>query len=146
MDLLARGLAGNPAGGAGSAGGFSVQGHRVFHGDQGKAGLHVAKKRRVQGVAFVRQKALRNLYTRGAERCHALSRHQRVRVRAAHKDRADTGINESLGAGRLLSVVAAGLQRHVENRVFGRVPAALTVFERGSFRVEAAVDRMPAFA
>ena len=54
MDLLARGLAGNPAGGAGSAGGFSVQGHRVFHGDQGKAGLHVAKKRRVQGVAFVR--------------------------------------------------------------------------------------------
>ena len=44
VDLLARGLAGNPAGGAGSAGGLAVQSHRVLYGDQGKAGLHVAKK------------------------------------------------------------------------------------------------------
>ena len=43
-------------------------------------------------------------------------------------------------------MVAAGFQRHVENRAFGRVPAALTVFERGTLRVKTAVDRMPAFA
>ena len=114
VNLLPRGLAGNPAGGAGGTGGFAVECHRIFQKDKGEAGSDVVKKGSVQRIASGFRHMFRDSNAALPECGNALACDQRVWIAASHKHRADAGGENRLGAGRLLAGMTAGFQCHIE--------------------------------
>ena len=81
------------------------------------------KEHVVQGPAFLRQHPLGHLDPLGPKLGQALAGHQGVGVPGAHHHPGDAGLQNGLGAGGLLSLVAAGLQGDVEGGAGGVLPA-----------------------
>ena len=92
---------------------LAVHRHGVFHGNEGPPGGDVVEEDPVQRVTFLSQNIFRHLHAARVQDRHALSRHQRIWVGGADHHPADAGCQDCIHAGRLLSVVTAGLQRHI---------------------------------
>ena len=72
------------------------------------------EKHRIQPVAFRPQEVGDDLNTLFPENPDTLAGYQRIGIPGADDHPADTGGQKGIGAGRLLSVMAAGLQRDVD--------------------------------
>ena len=123
VDVAAGGLPGDPLGGPGVGRQLAIQGHGVLEHHIGPAGLDVVKEHVVQGPAFLRQHPHGHLDPLGPKLGQALAGHQGVGVPGAHHHPGDAGLQNGLGAGGLLSLVAAGLQGDVEGGAGGVLPA-----------------------
>ena len=72
---------------------------------------------------------------------HAFACDQRIRIRRADDNARDPAFDDGIGAGRLLAVVTAGLQRHIHGRsphIFRRIR------QRCALRMQLAIARVPA--
>ena len=101
------------------------------------------EEHRVQGVALRLQHAGLHLHPVGAEDLHALARHQRVGIQAAHHYPPDAGGENGVGAGGLAAGVAAGFQGHIQGGPCRVLP---TVRQGGPLGVEPAAPGVPALA
>ena len=146
MDVPACRFAGDPAGRPGKAGGLSVQSHGVLQDDQRETGGDVVEEDFVHFPAFFFQKMLCHFDPVILKDPDPFSGDLRVRVAAAGEDAADAGFDQGVRAGRLLPVVAAGLQRDVDVRAGGVLPPGAAVLQRRPLRVQAAEESVPAFA
>ena len=97
----------------------------------------------VQRVTFFPQNVFRHLHTVRPQDRHALSRHQRIWVGGADHHPADAGCQDRIHAGRLLSVVTAGLQCHIHGGSGGVGGAGC---QRIPLRVWLPVPLMPALS
>ena len=122
---------------------LAVHRHGVFQGNEGPPGGDVVEEDPVQRVTFLPQNVFRYLHAARAQDRHALSRHQRIWVSGAGHHPADAGCQDRIHAGRLLSVVAARLQRHIHGGS-GRVGGAGR--QRVPLRVGFTVPLMPALS
>ena len=122
---------------------LAVHRHGVFHGNEGPPGGDVVEKDLVQRVTFLPQNVFRYLHAVRPQDRHALSCHQRIWVGGADHHPADAGCQDRIHAGRLLSVVAAGLQRHIHG---GSGGVSVAGCQRIPLRVGFPVPLMPALS
>ena len=122
---------------------LAIHRHGVFHGNEGPPGGDVVEEDLVQCVTFLAQNVFRHLHAVRPQYRHALSRHQRIWVGGADHHPADAGCQDRIHAGRLLSVVAARLQRHIHGGSGGVGGAGC---QRVPLRVGFTVPLMPALS
>lgn len=79
----------------------------------------------VEGVACLLAHPGLHLNAVAAQDLQSFARHQGVGVVGAHHHLGDAGVQDGLGAGGLLALVAAGLQGHVQGGAPGVLGAAL---------------------
>ena len=103
MDVLARGISGDPLGVPRAAGDLAVEGHGVFHGDVGGLVRDVVHPCAVERSALVCEHSLEHLDAGLAQRSNALAGNQRVGVCRTHHHAGDARVYERLGAGGLLA-------------------------------------------
>ena len=113
LDMAPGRLARDPLGRTREGCDLAVHRHGVFHANEGTPGGDVVEEDPVQRITFLPQNVFRHLHAVRPQDRHALSRHQRIWVSGADHHPADAGCQDRIHAGRLLSVVAAGLQRHI---------------------------------
>ena len=122
---------------------LAVQSHGVFHDDIGRSGPDIVKKHLVGLVAFLSQDALRDLHSVVPEDLNPLPADHRIRIAAADDHSPDPGFQNRVRAGRLLPVVAAGLQSYIHGRTGRRF---LAVLQRVPLRVQVSVPLVIPFA
>ena len=144
VDVLARGASGDPLGVPRAAGDLAVEGHGVFHGDVGGLVRDVVHPCAVERSALVCEHSLEHLDAGLAQRSNALAGNQRVGVCRTHHHAGDARVYERLGAGGLLALVAAGLERHVHRGPRGVDARAGAACQGFSLCVQLAVCRVPA--
>ena len=76
----------------------------------------------------------------------AFPRHQRIRIPGSEYHSCEAVLYNRLCAGRRLSVMTAGLQRHIDRRSLRIIASLSAVSQRVPFRVKAAAVLMPAFS
>ena len=134
---------GHPAGVSVGRGDLSVQGHGRFQGHPGPSFGDVLQENTVLLADLVGHQADFHVDAVLEEDVDALAADERVGVGDAHDDAGDAGFQEGVRAGRLLAVVAAGLQGDI-GRSAGRV---LRAGRKGlAFGVEIAILAVPALA
>ena len=143
LDMAPGRLARDPLGRACVGRDLAVHRHGVFHRNEGPPGGDVVEEDPIQRVTFLAQNVFRHLHAVRPQDRHALSRHQRIWVGGADHHPADAGCQDRIHAGRLLSVVAAGLQRHIHGGSGGVGGAGC---QRVALRMGFAVPLMPALS
>ena len=143
LDMALGRLARDPLGRTRIGRDLAVHRHGVFHANEGPPGGDVVEEDPVQRVTFLPQNVFRYLHAARAQNRHALSRHQRIWVCGADHHPADAGCQDRIHAGRLLSVVTAGLQRHIHGGSGGVGGAGC---QRVALRVGFPVPLMPALS
>ena len=143
LDMAPGRLSRDPLGRTREGCNLAVHRHGVFHGNEGPPGGDVVEEDLVQCVTFLAQNVFRHLHAVRPQDRHALSRHQRIWVGGADHHPADAGCQDRIHAGRLLSVMAAGLQRHIHGGSGGVGGAGC---QRIPLRVGFTVPLMPALS
>ena len=118
VDIFAGFFPGDPAGCSCFGSDLAVHGHGVFQRDIGSAGLDIMEKDRVDGVAFLTHKILDDFDSVLLQDTCSVARYKRIGIAGSDDHSFDPAFENGVGAGGLLAVMAAGLQRYINSRAF----------------------------
>ena len=128
LNMIPGNFPGDPFGSACVCGDFSVHRHGVFHGNEGAFCGDIVEEHLVQRIAFLLQNIFGHIYAVCAQDCNSFSGYQRIRVSGTHDHPVNARVQNRIHAGRLLSVMAARLQCHIQGR-------SLRIFGAGCQRI-----------
>ena len=131
----------DPHGSACVRGDPAIRSHGIFQGNIGNVPGDVMEKDRIDAVALLPQEILDDFDARGPELTDAFSSHPGIWIRGSDDDPFDPAGDHSLGTGRLLSVMAAGLQCNVHIR---SLRGLRQISQRFAFGMQTAIALMTA--
>ena len=142
LDMGSGCLSCDPFGSSGISGDLSVHGHGILHHYIGSSCTDIMEKYLIDLPAFFFQHMFLYLYTMLPENFQPPACHQGIGISCSHYYFPDTGLQDSLCAGRLFSIMAAGFQSYIHDPVFWRLAA---VSQSVSLRMELTILFMPSF-